>query len=90
MFRNGLVCESDVLCALASLARLAKGVEHFQAFYYLLMEAGAELYSQPCTAREIQRYALVLWNTITEEDELVNSLPWYFVRTSLVSPGQPH
>jgi hypothetical protein len=86
MFRNGSVCEGDVLYALARLAGLAKGVEHFQAFYYLLMEARTELYSQSCAAREIKQHALVLWDPITEEDELVNSLPWYFVRTSLVSP----
>ncbi|KAF9781727.1 hypothetical protein BJ322DRAFT_1111655 [Thelephora terrestris] len=86
MFRNGLVCEGDVLYALARLARLAKGVEHFQAFYYLLMEAGTELYSQSCAAREIKQHALVLWDTITEEDELVNSLPsgWYILVNELI------
>ena len=75
-----------MLCALARLARLAKRVECFQAFYYLLTEAGAELCSHPRTVLEIQEHVWALWDTVTKSDEPVSSLRWCAVRTPLVSP----
>jgi len=80
------VCGADVFYALARIARLAKRLEHFQAFYYLLVEAGAELYSQPCAIREIRQHAWVLRDALTDSDEPVSNLRWHIVRQPLVSP----
>ena len=83
MFRHGPVHEEDMLCALARIARLAEHIGHFQAFYYLLMEAGEAICSQPRAIQEIQQHAWELMDTLISNREPVRGISWYYVRSPL-------
>jgi hypothetical protein len=76
---HGSVSGDDILCALARIVRLAKNINYYQAFYYLLAEAGAEICSQPRAILEVRRHCWVLGDALLKSDQPDRGLRWYIV-----------